>query len=338
MYTPLSFLQSALTAALLLASSITLALEPQQAASIANKSIEVQQHWTLAGSSKWDYATVDSNRHRLFVTRGNRVEVLDSKTGSLIGSIPDTAGVHGVALAEDLGLGFTSNGAGNSLTVFEIDSLKSLGQITVDGLSPDAILYEPGAKLLYVFNGKSANLNIVDPKQRRVLASVKVSGVPEFAQADGQGRIYFHIEDHPAVEVLDQSKQAITRRFELKDCEGPTGLALDLAHQRVFSSCQNHKLVVSDMQSGRRVAELPIGAHPDAVIYDDRTATIYVSNGDDASLSVIRQLDADHYQVEPSVSTAKGAKTMAMDPTTGHLYLPTGAGTNFEVLVLGPKS
>jgi YVTN family beta-propeller protein len=299
--------------------------------------MQVLQRFTLEGASKWDYATVDAKRHRLFVTRGDRVEVLDTESGKTVGTIGDTPGVHGVALVEELGLGFTSNGANNTLAVFGLDDLKPQGQIAIQGRKPDALYYEPVAHKLYVFNGDSNNLNVIDPAARKLVAVVAAPGAPEFAAADGEGHVLFNIEDKARIAVLDQARNKVVRHRALAGCEGPTGLAIDTAHHRAFSSCQNHKLVVTDTRTLKTVAEVGIGAHPDAVIFDAGSGRVFVSNGDDASLSVISQIDADHYRAEAPVATEKGAKTMAMDASTGRIYLPTGKSTPFTVVVVGAK-
>jgi len=298
---------------------------------------EVQQKFTLEGNSKYDYTVVDSRRHRLYVTRGTRVQVLDTESGQTVGTIDDTPGVHGVALVESLGLGFTSNGGDNTLTVFDLADLAVKGRIAIQGKKPDAIIYEATSRKLYVFNGESNNLNIVDPTTLKVDAVVAVPGAPEFAAADGEGHVIFNLEDPPGIAKLDLASHRLVQQVDLKDCKGPTGIAVDTARHRAFSSCQNRKLVVTDTRTLERVTEVEIGSHPDAVIFDADSATIFVSNGDDATLSVIRQLNADQYHPEPSVGTATGAKTMAMDERTHRIYLPTGKTNPFTVVVVGPK-
>ncbi|MES2151162.1 MAG: YncE family protein [Pseudomonadota bacterium] len=291
------------------------------------------QQWSLGEVSRWDYVELDTQRQRLFVTRGERVQVLDSVKGGVVGEIAKTAGVHGVALAQDLKLGFTSNGRADTVTVFELDTLKVLREVKVSGSNPDAILYEPKVHKLYTFNGKSANVTVFDVPSMTVRATIPVGGKPEFAGSDGAGRIFVNIEDKAELVVIDASADSVLAHWPLKGCEEPTGLALDTAHARVFSVCQNKKMVVTDARSGKQVAELAIGQHPDAAAYDDASGTVYSSNGD-GTLSVIRQIDADHYKAQAPIATVKGARTMALDAASGRMMLPAVVDKAFVVLVV----
>jgi YVTN family beta-propeller protein len=291
--------------------------------------------WTLDGAGKWDYADVDPVCARLYLTRGERVQVLDLKTGKPAGEIGATAGVHGVAFAQDLKRGYASNGRANSVIVFDLDTLKTIGEIKVAGVNPDAILYEPASHKLYTFNGKSGDVSVFDAATLKALATIKVGGKPEFAVGDGAGRLFFNDEDGAQVGVIDVATDKLAAQWKLPGCEEPSGLAIDAAKKRLFSVCANGVMAVTDAASGAHVASLPIGGHPDAAAYDAASATVFSSNGE-GTLSVIRQLDADHYAPAQEAPTIKGARTMALDHASGKVYLPTLVDGVFTVLVMQP--
>jgi DNA-binding beta-propeller fold protein YncE len=324
-------------AALFIAAALAASL-PQVPALAAEVNYAVLDRWTVGDASKWDYTDIDTVRHRLFVTRGDRVQVLELPSGKTIGEIANTKGVHGVAFAQDLKLGFTSNGISSSITVFDLDTLKVKQEIPSTGTNPDAILYEPNSHKLFVFNGKSANVTVVDAISLKTVATIATSGRPEFAVSDGAGKIFFNIEDKSEIHAIDVATNKLVSKWSLKACEEPTGLAMDIAHARLFSVCQNKIMAVTDAKTGQRIASVAIGEHPDAVIYDSSTASIYSSNGDGGgTLTVVHQDDADRYSVSANVITAKGAKTMAMDQGSKMIYLPTVIDKKFMVLVVGPK-
>jgi YVTN family beta-propeller protein len=219
------------------------------------------------------------------------------------------------------------------VTVFDLDTLKVKQEVKTSGDNPDAIVYEPVSHKLYTFNGKSANVSVFDAASMKVLATIKVGGKPEFVIADGAGKIYLNIEDKAEIDVIDLAGDKRVATWPLASCDEPTGIALDARHARLFSVCQNKRLVVTDAASGKRVDGVAIGAHPDAVIYEGASATVFASNGD-GSLSVIEQVDADQYRAQGAVATMSGARTMAMDGASGTIYLPTVADKSFTVLVL----
>lgn len=297
-------------------------------------SYAVQQKWTLDGAGRWDYLEVDSSKQRLFVTRDERVQVLDLASGKVAGEIPGLKRAHGVAFAPALGLGFASSGAGDSVVVFELDSLKVKREVKVAGKNPDAILYHPASGKLYVFNGKSANVTVFDAATMQQLASIAVNGKPEFAVADGN-RIYVNIEDRNAIAVIDVASDRVLANWNLAGCDEPTGLALDAKHQRLFSVCGNGVLAVTDAASGKAIARRAIGKGADAAVYDAERQLVFSSNGE-GNLTVIRQTDADHYGVPVTLPTLKGARTMAMDHASGRIYLPALAEQHFTMVVVAP--
>jgi len=281
----------------------------------------VQNQFLLGGPGGWDYLTVDSRAKRLFISRSDHVMVVDTRDGALIATIPDTQGVHGIALAPGLGKGFTSNGRADTVTVFDLLSLKVTGTIDVGGQNPDAILFDSASRKLYTFNGRSQDISVIDPQKSVVIAKIPVGGKPEFAATDGAGRIFFNIEDKSQIGVIDSSSDKSIATWPLTNCEQPTGLAIDIKHHRLFSVCGNGVLAVTDTKSGMHVAEVPIGKGPDAAAFDVKRGLIFSSNGVDGTLTIIHEDDPQHYSVVATVPTQKSARTMALDTATHRIYL-----------------
>ena len=302
----------------------------------ASASYAVTQKFELSGISRWDFITFDEVRSRLFVTRADRVEVLDSKSGELVGTIADTSGVHGVAVAQDLKLGFTSNGRADSVTVFDLDSLKTLDTIKVTGANPDAIMYHAPNQSVYTFNGKTGNITVINAKSRTVTNTIEVGGKLELPATDGKN-IFVNVEDKATIAVIDLKTNKVKTSWPLKGCEEPTGLAFDAKNKRLFSVCNNEKMVVTNAKTGEQVASVAIGAGPDGAAYDPATHMIFTSNGKAGTVTVIKQVDANHYRVVETVPTEKGAKTSAYDSATKRLFMPTVVADKFMVLVMSPK-
>ena len=290
---------------------------------IAAPNMQVQQRWKLGGAGGWDYLTVDSATKRLFISRATRVDVVNLESGQIIGSIPDTQGVHGIAIAATLKRGFTSNGRANSVTVFDLDTLKVIQEVKVPGRNPDAILYEPSTKHVFTFNGASKDVTVLDASSLAVLATIPVPDKPEFAAQDGRGRIFVNIESDPGqMVVIDVQTLKVKSTWPLPGCNSPSGLAIDSAQRRLFSVCDGKVMAVTDAVSGKQVALVPIGEHPDAAEYDQKRGLVFSSNGD-GSLSIVHQDSADRYTVVASVPTQRGARTMALDKATRTVYLVT---------------
>jgi YVTN family beta-propeller protein len=297
-----------------------------------------QPSWAIGGEGKWDLLTVDAAHNRLFIPRATRVQAIDLDSGKLIGEIKDTAGVHGVAVAAEFKRGFTSNGDSDSVTVFDLDSLAPITRIKISGHDPDAIVYDPYSKHVYAFNGHSDNATIIDPATAKEVGSVSLPGRPEFALSDGNGRIYLNLEDKDMLAVIEVATNTVRSTWPLAPCKGPTGLALDAARHRLFSVCANQHLVVTDSESGRHIAELPIGTHADAAAFDPGNGTVFSSNGDSADVTIVDASTPDHYSVRGSLKTAPGSKTMALDARTHRLYVPARTPTGFQVLVAAPTT
>jgi YVTN family beta-propeller protein len=272
----------------------------------------------LKGDTGWDYLTVDAEMKRLYITRGTRVSVINLDSGVEEGEIPNTQGVHGVALANDLGKGFTSNGVSNNLTVFDLKTLQILGTVPA-GKKPDAIVYQPTSKRVIAFNGQSNSATVVDATNGKVVATIELGGKPEFAAADPSGKVFVNLEDKNAIAAIDPVKGVKLSEWSISPCEEPTGLSIDSEHHRLFSGCHNQRMMVVDSESGKVVATLPIGKGVDATAFDPSTQLAFSSNGE-GTLTVIKENSPDSFTVVGNIPTQKSARTMALDPKTHRIY------------------
>lgn len=275
----------------------------------------------LGGEGGWDYLVLDAATRRLYVPRSTHVAVLDTDTDAIVGDLPDTQGVHGVALAPELGRGFTSNGRSATATVFDLKTLAVLGQVKT-GDNPDAILYDPSTKRVFTFNGRSADATAIDAATGTVAGTLPLGGRPEFAVTDGKGRVYVNLEDTNELLALDPQALTVKARWPLKPCEAPTGLAIDVAHRRLFAGCGNRLMAVVDADSGRVVTTLPIGEGVDATAFDPEQRLVFASNGD-GTLTVVAEDSPDAFHVVANVVTQRGARTLALDAKTRRVYLAT---------------
>ncbi len=275
----------------------------------------------MGGDGGWDYLTYEQGAHRLFITRGTHVMVIDTKTLKQVGDIPDLNGIHGVALAPAMNKGFVSNGGDDSVVVFDLKTLKVTDKIKVGG-RPDAILYEPFSKHVFTFNAKSQDSTVVDAATGKVLATIALGGKPEFPASDGKGKVFVNIEDKSEIAVIDVNNNTATAHWPLKGCDEPSALAFDTAHSRLFSGCGNKVMAVTDAGSGALVATVPIGSGVDAGAFNPKTQEVYMSCGD-GTLPVIHQDSPDKYSVKQTVSTARGARTMALNTDDNTIYLVT---------------
>lgn len=282
----------------------------------------VSRKLEIGGEGGWDYLAVDAAARRLYVTRATRVMVLDIDKGTVVAEIPNTDGVHGVAIAADLGRGFTSNGRASTITIFDLKTGKPLGQVKSTGQNPDAILYDSFSHRVFAFNGRSSNATVIDAKSAHVDGTIALEGKPEFATADGAGRIFVNLEDKSMMAVIDARKLTVEKNWPLAPCEEPSGMAIDREHKRLFVGCHNKLMAVVDASSGRVVSAVPIGAGVDANSYDPGTGLAFASCGD-GTLTVARAESPDKYVVAQSVETQRGARTMAIDEKTHTLFLAT---------------
>lgn len=317
----------------------------------AQKPFAVQQRWTIGGDGSWDYMIVDSTAHRLYIAHQTRVQVVNLDTGKLIGAIQGLTRCHGIVLAPGAKTGFISDGGANSVVVFDPATLGKLGNIPV-GTNPDGMVYEPITNTLWAFNGGSKNVTIIDVDKRAAVATVALPGKPEFPVTDGKGTVFVNIEDANSVVRLDAKTQAITATWQLDDCESPSGLAIDQTGGRLFSVCDGKRMAVTDAYSGKSLATPHIGDGPDATAYDATRKLAFASN-EDGTLSVI-DTDKPDYPVLQTLPTMNGARTMALDSTTGKIYTvsaklgatpppnpavlhnrPTAIPGTFTILVIG---
>jgi YVTN family beta-propeller protein len=301
----------------------------------------------LPGDGGYDYLYLDNSERRLYVSHGNQVQVLDLGTEKPVGAITGIQGVHGIVIAHDVQKGFISDGDANAVIVFDPATFKIITKIPLTGKDPDAITYDSVSHRIFAFNGHSDNVSVIEVSSLKEIALVQLGGGPEFAVPDGLGKIYNNLEDKSNLVVIDSKSLQVLNRFPLAPCGGPTGLALDLIHQRVFSGCRVNKgLTVLDMLTGKVIITVPIGSGVDAVAYDKQTALIFCSNGD-GTTTVIHQDSPEDYHVIQTIQTQTRAKTLALDPQTHKLYLSVvdfQPGTkiripgSFKLLVYSPSS
>ena len=275
----------------------------------------------LGGEGGWDYLTADGAARRLYVSRGTHVMVIDLDANKVVGDIAGTLGVHGIALAPELGRGFTSNGGMDSVTIFSLATLKPIGEVHT-GKNPDCILYDPASARVFTFNGRSGDSTAFNAATGAVDGTIPLGGKPEFARADGAGKVYVNIEDKSEVVEIDSRKLAVLRRFPLKPCEEPSGMGIDTQHHRIFSGCHNKIMTVLDADAGQIVATVPIGAGVDANDFDPATGLAFSSNGD-GTLTVARESSPGKFEVVQTVATERGARTMTLDSKTHNIYLAT---------------
>jgi DNA-binding beta-propeller fold protein YncE len=278
----------------------------------------------IGGEGGWDYLAVDEAARRLYISRSTHVMVVDIETDKVVGDIPDTPGVHGIAIAPELNRGFTSNGKTDSVTVFDLKSLEVLGNVKTGG-NPDSIIYDPALKKVFTFNGRSRNSTVIDAVSGKILKTIPLGGKPEYSATDGKGKVYVNIEDTNEVVELSSRTLREIQRFPLDSCVEPTGMGIDAKNNRVFSGCRNKIMSILDTRTGR-VTTLPIGANVDGNGFDSATGFVYSANGD-GTMTVAREVSPDSFEVVDTVLTQRGSRTMAIDPKTHTIYLP---GAQFE--------
>ena len=274
----------------------------------------------IGGEGGWDYLAADSAARRLYVSHATHVVVVDLDSNKVVGDIPDTPGVHGIAIASDLGKGFVSNGRGNNVTIFDLKTLKTLGTVAA-GENPDSIRYDAVSKRVFAFNGRSKNSTAIDAKTGTVAATIPLPGAPEFSVADGKGHVYVNIEDTNEIVEIDAAKAVVTKKYSISPCDGPSGLAIDTKDRRLFSVCSNRVMAISDPDTGKVVASPAIGANSDGAAFDPGTGYAMSSNGD-GTLTIVGQT-AGKWDVLENIATERGARTIAVDEKTHNAYLPT---------------
>ncbi len=287
----------------------------------------------IAGEGSWDYLTVDESARRLYVSHGTQVEVLDVDSGSIVGKIANTPGVHGIAIAPELGRGFVSNGQSSTVTIFDLKTLNTISQVPT-GKKPDAIIYDPATSRVFAFNGGSNSATAIQAADGKVAGTVDLGGGPEFAVADGSGYVYDNLEDESLVLKINSRSLKVEQRWPTAPCASPSSMAMDRPNRRLFIGCRSKVMAVMNADTGQVITTLPIGDHVDATAFDPDSRLIFNSNGE-GTITVIHQDSPDKYSVVESVKTLPRAKTMALDPKTHQLFLSTAEAGQFEILVVG---
>ena len=279
------------------------------------------QKVTLGGEGFWDYLGIDPPARHLFISRGTHVMVVDADSYKVVGDIPSLQGVHGIAVAPEFGRGFISEGQANQVTIFDLKTLKATGTAKT-GEGPDGIIYDPGSKRVFTFNGRGKSATAIDAATGNVAGNIDLGGRPEFAAADGQGRVYNNLEDQSIELEIDSKNLKVLNRWPLAPCESPSGLAIDTEHRRLFVGCHNKMMAILDADNGKVVATVPIGEGVDANRFDPGTQLAFSSNGD-GTLTVVHEDSPDKYTVVQNVQTQRGARTMEVDPTNHNVFLVT---------------
>ena len=280
----------------------------------------VKQTWKIGHEGGWDYLTVDPAAQVLYIARGTKVDVVDLKSGALVTEMGPFLGTHGVALDSAGKFGYVSDGRDNSVRVFDRKSYALVARIPA-GQNPDSILFEPSTQRVFAFNGRSKDITVIDAANNQVLGTIAAAGKLETGQTDGKGTVWVNIEDKNQIQRIDAKTMTVTATWPVAPCEAPGGLAFDGVHRRLFSTCDEKKMVVTDADSGKVVATLPIGDGPDAAGFYGKDGLVFSSNGQDGTLSILQQKSADSYTPLQTLATQKSARTLAVDSFTGMVYL-----------------
>jgi DNA-binding beta-propeller fold protein YncE len=319
----------------------------------ASQDLTVIKTYKLGGDGGWDYLNIDPESHHLFISRSTHVIVIDAESGKPVADIPDTPGVHGIALANDLGRGFTSNGREGTVSIFDLKTLKPISKVQAVGENPDAILFDPATERIFTFNGRSHNSTAIDAASGNIVGKIELGGKPEFGVSAGEGELFVNIEDKSELLALDSKELKVKSRWPLAPCESPSGLAIDKKNRRLFVGCDNKMMAVVNADTGKVITTLPIGDGVDADRFDPENKLAFASCGEGV-LTVVKEESPEKFRVLQNVKTERGARTMALDPKTHKIYVvtakfgPPPAATveqphprpsvlpdSFEVLVVG---
>jgi DNA-binding beta-propeller fold protein YncE len=287
----------------------------------AGSGYHVVTTYKVGGDGGWDYLTADAEARRIYISRATHVMVLDADSGKSVGDIPDTPGVHGIALAPELGKGFTSNGREGTVSIFDIKTLAPSNKVKV-GEGPDAILYDPATKRVFTFNGRSQDSTAIDAASGKVLGTIKLDGRPEFAASDAKGEIFVNIEDKSELDAIDPNKLEVKAKWPLAPCTGPSGLSIDRKNRRLFVGCDNKMMAVVDADSGKVLATPAIGDGVDATAFDPETGFAFASCGEGV-LTAVKEESPAKFSVAENVSTQQGARTLALDTKTHNVFVVT---------------
>lgn len=301
--------------------SVSFLLFVTSSALAADSSYRLLSTYKLGGEGGWDYLTVDSDTGRVFISRATHVIIVDSQTGKQVGDIPDTPGVHGIALAPELGHGFISNGREGTVTVFDLKSLQPITKVKA-GENPDAILYDPFSKRVFAFNGRSHDVTVIDASNNHLAGTIKLEGKPEVAVSDFKGEIFLNLEDKSQMIVIDPNKLSVITSWPMAPCEGPSGLAIDRQHRRLFAGCDNKMMAVINADTGKVIATPAIGEGVDANAFDPETGYAFASCGEGV-LTIVHEDSPEKFSILANVPTQKGARTMALDEKNHRVYTVT---------------
>jgi len=321
------------------------------AAAFSAEGYKILNKIKVGGTGGWDYLSVDPVTQRLFASHGGIVEVVDLKAGKPVGQITQLHGVHGIAVAGDVGKGFISNGQSNSVTIFDLKTLEKTGE-PATGQNPDAICYEPKTQRIFTMNGRSNDSTAINAKNNEIVGSFPIGEKPENCAVDGAGKLYVNIENSSEIVEIDAAKPGVTRRASLAPCEGPSGLAIDVKNKKLFSVCGNKMMAVTDIATMKVIATPAIGAGTDGAGFDPGSGNAFSSNGGDGTMTVVKSVNGK-YEAVDTVTTERGARTMTVDPTNHRIYMlaaeygpaaegkdgkkgrPTVVPDSFHVLVIG---
>jgi DNA-binding beta-propeller fold protein YncE len=273
----------------------------------------------VGGTGGWDYLAVDPAAQRIYASHGGIVEVVDIKAGKVVGQITQLHGVHGIAVASDVGKGFISNGQSNSVTIFDLKTLEKTGE-PATGQNPDAICYEPKTQRIFTMNGRSNDSTAINAKNNEIIATFPIGEKPENCAMDGNGKLYVNIENSSEVVEIDAAKPGVTRRTSLAPCEGPSGLAIDVKNKKLFSVCSNKMMAVTDIATMKVIATPATGAGTDGAGFDPGSGNAFSSNGGDGTMTVVKLVNGK-YEAVDNVTTERGARTMTVDQTNHRIYM-----------------
>ena len=297
-------------------------LVPGASADGVSSGYHLSGKFSVDGSGAWDYISIDPTTRRLYVTHATQVNVIDADTGKTIGQITNTPGVHGVALALDLGKGFTSNGKANTVSVIDLKTLTHTAEIKV-GKKPDAIIYDQYTQRVFVSDGDSDEMTVIDAVTEKVAGTIPLGGNPEFSASDNKGTVWVNVEHKNSIGIIDAKALKLTRTIPVKGCDAPGSMAVDRVNRRLFIGCsENNTFVIVNPDTGETIAKFPVGEHVDATVFDPDSGLVFSATGD-GHITVVHQDSPDKYTLMDTIDTMRGAKTLALDPKTKKLFLPT---------------
>jgi DNA-binding beta-propeller fold protein YncE len=296
----------------------------------AGGAYQITHTYAVGGAGSWDYLVTEPARHRVFIGRQDRVMVVDERTGKLLGEVSGIHGAHGTAIAAASGHGFATSGNDSSVVMFDLETFKPLATIHA-AEDADAIIYDPASNRVFTFNGDAHSSTVIDPVAGKLVTNIDLGGKPEYGVSAGDGKVYANLTDNGEVVEIDAKSLTVTRRWPTAPCKNPVAMAIDVAHQRLFSGCRSGVMAVSDYRAGKMVATVPIGAGVDGAGFDPSTGDAFASAAD-GTLTVIHEDSPDKYHVVQTLATMPGSRNMGLDPVSHAIFL---SGAKFEPLPAG---